>query len=238
MDTLSTLGLVINLITGLFEDHGAPAVRAQVVAPKVVEQAVKFRVDPFLVAAIITVENPRLIPNARSTVNAIGLMQVMPFWTISSFTQTCGYDPQRDRTNICMGIQVLQFHVDKAPTMQQALLDYNGCKRTPGCERYSDLVTQRRDRLHQAYLGQRWGFQAHRRNPFYDTPPRHDVDEGILFMLPTMLWACKTSAPGWCNPTGAALVRRRTLGCAPPHQRASLADPSCQGGVVHTRSIN
>jgi hypothetical protein len=224
-DSLTTLGLMTTLISGLFTGQGAAQQRASVVAPKVIEQAQRFQVDPFLVAAIVSLENPLLDPYAESTAGAKGLMQVMPFWFNSPLVKVCGVDPHRDRTNLCLGVQVLQFHIRRAPTLHQALLDYSGCKRTPGCERYSGLVTQRQTALRHEFNVRRWGLQAQPRRTLFDTLARRETSVGSFTTPPFMLRNCQDGLAWRRTPTGVAPLRRRTLGCAPPQRRASLAKP-------------
>lgn len=132
-----------------FQRHGAPAPRARHVAQVVYDEAARHRVDPLLVTAIITVENPTLRPRAASTQGATGLMQVMPFWRRP--LRSCGTNLQDDRTNVCMGIRVLKEHLASARgSLRGSLLGYSGCKTTPGCDRYPGIVLRRHATLRVA----------------------------------------------------------------------------------------
>jgi soluble lytic murein transglycosylase-like protein len=132
-----------------FQRHGAPAPRARQVAQVVYAEAERQRVDPLLVTAIITVENPTLTRRATSTEGAQGLMQVMPFWRRSF--RSCGANLRDDRTNICMGIRVFKAHLASAKgSVRRSLLGYSGCKTTPGCERYPGVVLRRHATLRVA----------------------------------------------------------------------------------------
>ena len=135
-----------------FQRHGAPATRARQVAQLVYVEAERRRIDPLLVTAIITVENPTLTRRATSPVGATGIMQVMPFWRRSF--RSCGPDLRDDQTNICMGIRVLQAHLASARgSVRRSLLGYSGCKTTPGCERYPGIVLRRHATLRVALAG-------------------------------------------------------------------------------------
>lgn len=144
-----------SVIARLFERHGASTSRATQVAQVVWEEAERQEMDPLLVAAIITVENPTLRQRATSTRGASGLMQVMPAWH-RMFRQSCGKNALDDRTNICMGIRVFQTHLaDARGSLPRTLRAYSGCKVTPGCGRYSQIVLTRHRGLQVALAATR-----------------------------------------------------------------------------------
>lgn len=144
---LKSLALVAMLQTSVVTDillnHGAPLERATRVSGLVIQQSQIWGADPLMVTALITVENPRLAANAVSTAGARGIMQVMPLW-VGSQLRSCGHDLSHDRTNLCYGIRIWRFYVAKNEDQHsKALLSYNGCVRTPGCERYASQVWTR-----------------------------------------------------------------------------------------------
>jgi soluble lytic murein transglycosylase-like protein len=99
-------------------------------------------VDPRLLLAVVTVENPWLEPDALSPVGAVGLMQVMPFhaggWGCESDDLT---DPE---ANVCHGTRILADALRRFDgDLERALLRYNGCvhgANTPDCRLYPRRV--------------------------------------------------------------------------------------------------
>jgi soluble lytic murein transglycosylase-like protein len=94
-------------------------------------------------------ENDELKSNARSSVGAIGLMQVNPVpWR--GLGKLFGSNLKSDSTNLRYGIYILDYVAEKAgrdgdieTSWRTALLRYNGCKNgtnTPDCHRYPDVV--------------------------------------------------------------------------------------------------
>lgn len=129
------------------QSHGASEGRANTVARRIVQQADRWDADPALIAAIVSVENPRLVSKARSSAGAIGVMQVMPFWK-RSFAQRCGNNLADDATNICFGIQILNEHLrQRGGNLRRALMSYNGCRTTSRCGHYPRWVLGRHERL-------------------------------------------------------------------------------------------
>lgn len=131
-------------------DRGAPDHRAGDVASAIVSAAKTHNVDPALLTAIITVENPQLRSQAQSNAGAVGLMQVMPFWGRDRQARaTCGgSDLTNDRINLCYGIHVLKFTIRSRQTLPGALLFYNGCRSFQApCGRYAQRVLDRRSQL-------------------------------------------------------------------------------------------
>ena len=124
--------------------HGATERRAHQVAKHIHAEAARHRIDPALVAAIVTVENPLLSPTARSRAGALGLMQVIPKYT-KPYQRRCGRALTDDRTNLCIGIQIYQKNLEVRKTVVGALLGYNGCRsRTAKCGRYATIVLRHR----------------------------------------------------------------------------------------------
>jgi hypothetical protein len=130
--------------------RGAPAERAGPVARAIVEASKQHEMDPALVAAIVTVENPTLRSRATSRAGAVGLMQVMPFWRRDRKARVAcgGSDLTNDAVNLCFGIHVLKFTMRSRQTLSGALLYYNGCRsfRAP-CGRYPRWVLARRSQV-------------------------------------------------------------------------------------------
>jgi soluble lytic murein transglycosylase-like protein len=71
---------------------------------------------------------------------AVGWMHVMPFH--ASAVHPCGPDLTDGPTSVCYGADILRSYLGEAldAAIRAALLRYNGCVRTPGCEAYADLV--------------------------------------------------------------------------------------------------
>jgi len=109
------------------------------VAHAVVRHSYANDVAPSLVTAVMRVENPWLIPDTVSYAGAVGLMQVMPTVWGNSF-KDCGRDLTDVDVNVCKGVRVLSWYLDRHDTVGAALLAYNGCKRSPGCSGYADDV--------------------------------------------------------------------------------------------------
>ncbi len=116
--------------------------RANTIAEALVREGTKKNLDPALLIGVLLTENAKLDPKARSNVSARGLMQVMPFH--AGKWKDC---PSRDladiASNICYGTSILAQYVKGAPTIEKALLHYNGCVRgtnTPNCQTYSGKV--------------------------------------------------------------------------------------------------
>lgn len=131
-----------SILGDIFLNQGAPRDRAYRVSEIVIHQSIRWDADPLMVAAIISVENPRLDQYATSVAGAQGIMQVMPLWKTSGF-RGCGSDLTHDRTNVCYGVRVWRHYVARSDGHSRALLAYNGCVRAPGCSRYAPLVWNR-----------------------------------------------------------------------------------------------
>ena len=123
--------------------------RAWELADVAVREAYKRRVPPALVLGVMLTENDELKSTARSSVGALGLMQVNPTpWR--GLGKLFGSNLRNDSTNLKYGIYILDFVAEKAgrsgdveTSWRNALLRYNGCKNgtnTPDCHRYPDVV--------------------------------------------------------------------------------------------------
>lgn len=119
----------------------------------VVREAQRQQVPPSLIAAVLVTENTTLRPEARSSVGALGLMQVMP---IHAGAALCGSADLTDvDSNICHGTLILARNLRRTATTRAALLRYNGCVRgtnTPDCHRYPSKVLSRAGKVRQQIL--------------------------------------------------------------------------------------
>jgi soluble lytic murein transglycosylase-like protein len=132
--------------------------RAWEIADIAVREAYTRRVPPALVLGVMLTENDELKSNARSSVGAVGLMQVYqrPWQGLSKLF---GSNIKSDSTNLKYGIYILGFLANRAGRTNDredgwrtALLRYNGCKNgtnTPNCHSYPDVV--RRNVLRSAH---------------------------------------------------------------------------------------
>jgi soluble lytic murein transglycosylase-like protein len=117
-------------------------VRAQRIATAVVAEGGKRNLSPALLVGVLLTEDVTLNPQAKSFVGARGLMQVMPFHA-GKWKQCPSSDLFAIETNVCYGTSILADLVKRSPTMERALLRYNGCVRgtnTPNCQSYSGKV--------------------------------------------------------------------------------------------------
>jgi soluble lytic murein transglycosylase-like protein len=117
-------------------------VLARRIASAIVVQGGKKNIDPALLVGVLLTEDAKLDPNAKSSVGARGLMQVMPFhagkWVGCTSTDLFAID-----SNICHGVSILADLIKRSPTVSSALQRYNGCVRgtnTPNCHTYSGKV--------------------------------------------------------------------------------------------------
>jgi len=122
-------------------------VRANKIAEALVREGAKRDLDPALLIGVLLTENAKLDPRASSNVSARGLMQVMPFHR-GKWKDCPSNDLVDIASNICYGTSILQQYIKKTPTLQKALLRYNGCVRgtnTPHCHTYSGKVLKYAD---------------------------------------------------------------------------------------------
>ncbi len=127
--------------------------RAQSVATFAVREAYRRRLPPALIFGVLLTENRTFRSNARSSVGAVGLMQIVPRVWLPTLGKLFGRNLTRDETNIQYGIHILSHYLyDSAEQVATAdsavvkgLLRYNGCVRgtnTRGCKSYPDKVRQ------------------------------------------------------------------------------------------------
>jgi soluble lytic murein transglycosylase-like protein len=110
----------------------------------IIRHAQAVHMDPVLVAAIVSVENPRLTPGAQNKSN-VGIMQVHKGWLRrTDWQRACGDDLTDIDTNVCFGVRVLQAHLEEHDSTEDGLLAYNGCKSTK-CRSYATRVMSRAD---------------------------------------------------------------------------------------------
>lgn len=129
------------LVRALMDLQG-DGTHAKRIALALVREGMRVRIDPRLLLAVVSVENPWLEPGALSPVGAVGLMQVMPFhaggWGCASDDLT---DPD---ANVCHGTRILAHALRRLDgDLERALLRYNGCVRgtnTPDCHLYPSRV--------------------------------------------------------------------------------------------------
>ncbi len=122
--------------------------RADRIAAALVREGGKRNLDPALLVGLLIAENAKLDPTARSNVSARGIMQIMPFhagkWKDCPSTDLVDVD-----SNICYGTSILAQYIKKSPTLEKALLRYNGCVRgtnTRNCHTYSGKVLRYADK--------------------------------------------------------------------------------------------
>ena len=112
------------------------------VAVALVRESEAVAVDARLLTSVLLVENPWLDPSAKSSVGAVGLMQVMPFH--AGGWGCAGADLTDLDVNICHGAKVFENALRLADgNLDRALLRYNGCVRgtnTPDCHLYPSKV--------------------------------------------------------------------------------------------------
>jgi soluble lytic murein transglycosylase-like protein len=110
----------------------------------VLRESRRQQVPPSLIAAVLVTENTTLTPEARSSVGAEGLMQVMP---MHAGAELCRSSDLVDvDSNICHGTLILARNLRRTTSSTAALLRYNGCIRgsnTPDCRRYPSRVLAR-----------------------------------------------------------------------------------------------
>lgn len=144
------------------------ASRAWRIADAAVRQAYALDIPPALVLGVMLTENTTLKPTARSSVGALGLMQIMPRLWRPVLGHRYGRNLRDDATNVRYGIYILRYMHDRVPgslgperSLRTALLRYNGCvrgKNTPNCHRYPDVVQRNVLRNAKASCGGR-GFR-------------------------------------------------------------------------------
>lgn len=126
--------------------------RADSIARVAVREAYHRRIPPALVLGVMLTENDQFKRTARSSVGALGLMQIMPNLWMPNLGPILGRNLRDDETNLRYGVYILKHFakrtsdtLDAGATLRTALLSYNGCVRgtnTPDCRAYPDKVRQ------------------------------------------------------------------------------------------------
>jgi hypothetical protein len=136
--------------------------RAWKLADVAVSEAYRRRLPPALVLGVMLTENDELNSHARSSVGAVGLMQVHGTSWRGSLGRMFGTNLLNDTTNLRYGIFILGYMARRATdnvaadssaasdttfapdsSWRMALLHYNGCVRgrnTPSCRSYPVTV--------------------------------------------------------------------------------------------------
>jgi soluble lytic murein transglycosylase-like protein len=119
---------------------GTSDARAHRVATLAVRAARRQQLPLPLLFGLMLTENRPLDSRARSSAGALGLMQVMPFWT-RSMGATHGHDLRDDATNIATGAHVLDLmFAAEENDVRRGLLRYNGCSGGRRCRGYASRV--------------------------------------------------------------------------------------------------
>lgn len=128
-------------IAGTLSKYSSDKARVNRIAAAVVKEGHRRNIGSALLVGVLLTENPMLDPTAKSSVGALGLMQVMPF---HAGKWGCASGNLLDiETNICHGVAILADNLKSAHTLPAALLGYNGCvhgTNTPDCWRYASTV--------------------------------------------------------------------------------------------------
>jgi hypothetical protein len=128
-------------ISRFLHSYTSDTSRANRIANAIVDQATKRNINPTLLVGILLTEDAKLDPQARSSVGARGLFQVMPF---HAGKHNCGSsDLFNIEANVCYGADIIQQLMKRAPSVATALQRYNGCvhgTNTPNCYTYSGKV--------------------------------------------------------------------------------------------------
>jgi len=135
--------------------YTSDTVLARRIAGAIVVEGGKKNIDPALLVGVLLTEDAKLDPNAKSSVGARGLMQVMPFhagkWKGCTSADLFAID-----SNICHGTSILADLIKRSPSVARALQRYNGCVRgtnTPNCHSYSGKVLKFAEQAATQMLG-------------------------------------------------------------------------------------
>jgi hypothetical protein len=141
--------------------RGVPHSTARKVAWPLVEHAYRRGLSPATVTSVLLIESEGK-PTARSPVGAMGLMQVMPFW--SGRWRGCGKNLYEIEDNLCNGTSILAWYIRNAKgDERRALLGYNGCVRgtnTPNCFIYPDKIWKLRMQIDRELRASRQNAQT------------------------------------------------------------------------------
>jgi hypothetical protein len=131
----------IHRVSRVLRLHTKDTLLADRIARSFVIEGGKKNIDPALLIGVLLTEDATLDINARSSVGARGLMQIMPFH--SGKYGCASPDLYNVEANICHGVAILAEYMGKTKTVEKALLRYNGCVRganTPNCHTYPNKV--------------------------------------------------------------------------------------------------
>jgi hypothetical protein len=118
---------------------------ARRVATALVREGHRAGLAPDILLAVMLVENPWINPDARSSVGARGLMQVMPGHK-GNWKACPKHTLDEIEANICYGAQIFKDYLRQTGNIETALLRYNGCVKgtnTPNCHLYPQQVFAR-----------------------------------------------------------------------------------------------
>lgn len=116
------------------------------------ETAPRFRLDPYLILAVISVESG-FNPVAESRVGAIGLMQIMPKVHAAKLKDFGGIDKAADPwVNLQVGAAILREYIDRFGSEEAALRAYVGVDAFTLTE-YPSRVFRVRERMLAAAVG-------------------------------------------------------------------------------------
>ena len=117
--------------------------QARVAAWAIVRETETRHLSPQLIASVLREEDPWLVTDTVSYAGAVGWMQVMPQHVYP--THPCGTDLTDGNVSVCYGSEIMREYMGEAldAAIRVALLRYNGCKATPGCEQYAERVLGR-----------------------------------------------------------------------------------------------
>ncbi|MDQ3244690.1 MAG: lytic transglycosylase domain-containing protein [Gemmatimonadota bacterium] len=135
-------------VSSVIRRYTKDTVHANKIATALVREGGKRDLDPALLIGLLIAENAKFDIHARSNVSARGLMQVMPFHA-GKWKQCPSRDLADIDSNICYGTSILADMIKRSPSMERALLRYNGCVRgtnTPRCHTYSGKVLRYADK--------------------------------------------------------------------------------------------
>ncbi len=156
------LGEQVFRVSAVLRRYTKDTTRANMIAQALVDEGRKKNLSPSLLIGILLTENAKLDPQARSNVSARGLMQVMPFHA-GKWKGCTSNDLADIRSNICYGTAILANYIKRAPSLEKALLNYNGCVRgtnTPRCHTYSGKVLRFADKAASQMLAAPFPTQA------------------------------------------------------------------------------
>jgi hypothetical protein len=157
--------------------------RAESLATFAVRESYLKRVPPALVFGVLLTENETFKSRARSSVGAVGLMQVHRKVWVPVFGKLFGRDLSDDETNLRYGVHILSDNVYRsagrvrtaAAALSVGLLRYNGCVRgtnTRNCHRYPSKVRAAVERHAQAPVRRGRGTRAASRSRCACRSPR------------------------------------------------------------------